>query len=134
MKKATREYEESLKPVSREIYDDLAHNYLFALKISQLSSPKETICNFFLEKGIKKLYCTGISNMGNMIVSLIKDKVEIITDESQMLDCDAICILTTSRQQINNIVMRLNVITKGKLPLYQLSNIESYCNSEKKTN
>lgn len=126
MKKATESYEQWAKPIPRTEFDNFAKTYNVSLKLLSLKSPYKVISRFFKDKGIKKLYCSGSSNIGNMIVSAVKKDIECVTYKTGKLsECDAVYILVTKKSDIDSISKRLNT----DKPVYSIFDIEKYINN-----
>lgn len=125
MKRATENFENWKKPIPREEFDILCRIYNLSLKFFALESPRTAILNFFREKGIHRLYCSGYSNFGKAVVTSIENEIEIITYKTgKCSECDAVYILSTKKSDIDNIIKQLNTNKK----IYTYIDIENWLN------
>ncbi len=101
MKYAQEKLEKDSDMVSREEYDVLLRAYDTLLLLLSKEVPKNTIVNYFKNKGIKKLYYAGDSRFGRKIVELLSEDIEIISFKTGNINtCDAVFIGSTSDKVI----------------------------------
>lgn len=126
MKIAVQNYDNWAKPIPRADFDILNNAYMFSLKLLTMEDPKGAINKFFKTKGVKRLYCSGTSNLGKVIVSLLDSDIDCITYQTgKCSECDAVYILTNKQSEINNLIKRLHT----DRPVYTNKDIESFVSS-----
>lgn len=109
MDDAVKRNERDTSPtVSRKSYNALNKAYSISLNLLSLNEPKKFLLNFFASRGVKKLYCTGPTFLGNKIVSLIEKEIHCYSfQNSKVSDCDAAFITQSSSDDIKSITSML---------------------------
>lgn len=119
-------YEMMLEKYPEEVKksaEEYEHAYNVSLKLSALESPRTTVLNFFKEKGITKLYCSGSSKLGKTVMSIVENDIELVSHKTgRCSDCDAVYILSTMKADID----RTSVKLKTDKPIYTFLDIERY--------
>ena len=90
-----------------------------------LDSPKKRVKQYFVEKNVHKLYCSGSSNIGNKIAKWLEEDMDLINYKSgKFEDCDMALILSTNDSEILSLRTKLKKRTrKDIISLYELTEI-----------
>lgn len=121
MKKVTEDYENWRKPIPREIYDVLNFAHSVTVRMLGVDDLQGKLNKFFKERGISKLYCSGYSNFGNKIRSMIEQNIECVTYRTgKFNDCDGGLILTFDGAERTKIKKALG----NSKPIYTIEEIE----------
>ena len=125
MEKAVVSYEMFVQPVSAADHRVLQRAYAMVTDLLSLDKPKERVKQYFENKNIHKVYCSGTSNIGCKITSWLEDDIEIIDYRSgNFEDCDMALILSTRESDISSkrAILRKRAC-KDIISLYELSEL-----------
>lgn len=125
MKKANESYERFVSPVPAYKFHSLQRWYSFSLQLLSTDKPFEQIKNFFVTNDIKKIYCSGRSNIGDKIRKMISDEIACFDyGTADIGDCDAALIFDTNESEIKR---KRDILAKRKAKrIYTLVDLEAY--------
>ena len=125
MEKAQKNYEWYVKPVPAAEHRTLQKAYTMISDLLLLDSPKKRVKQYFVEKNVHKLYCSGSSNIGNKIAKWLEEDMDLINYKSgKFEDCDMALILSTNDSEILSLRTKLKKRTrKDIISLYELTEI-----------
>lgn len=133
LEEAQKKYEKDKAPVAKETFNELTKAYDTMILMVSNKNPGATLCKWFEEKGIKKLYFTGESKFGNQIKGLIQDNIEIVTYKTgDVNDCHAVFIAPVSKSGINKSRKAILEKLNSEKDIYTIDNVVAVFKKENK--